>query len=429
MEVETEGPATAVVGLDSNENQLLRSRPAVDQKLVDAKLEPANFLPTAQCIFFDEDLDTDGVRLLELDGDLLRDLEAGKSLAVKGEDDENCVLVTDDKTYELRSAETSNLLLVTRDLFAAEGLRREKADRRDADESAGDLEFPRVRAMFSEYLETRPVKPRLQKLRALLEENLYAGEVEEKDDSRVGRKYAKRDLVAKVQSSAAEIEAELARLHAVEIDGRWRLLDPDYFNSVLSHVLNLIDENSWPLDAVPVEEVLKVLKELEPEEVILNVLERVGKERKEEEEEEDRDVVLLFRIDQRRVAANFAQVILQKAGRFHLDDFLSVWRCSLPEMFDPPDVTMLRGMALVDAKGVPPSVSYFPKADLPEDAASRFDFLFLTRDKWTKEDIEPYLDDLTTPKLDVGAILLKYARSSTVNGVKCFSSRKTLAKR
>ena len=189
-------------------------------------------------------------------------------------------------------------------------------------------------------------------------------------------------------------------------------------------MLNLIDENSWPLDAVPVEEVLNVLKELEPEEVILNVVERVGEERKEEE-----DGVLLFRIDQRRVAANFAQVILQKAGRFHLDDFLSVWRCSLPEMFDPPDVTMLRGMALVDTKGVPPSVSYFPKADLPEDTASRFDFLFLTRDKWTKEDIEPYLDDLTTPKLDVGAILLKYARSSTVNGVKCFSSRKALAKR
>ena len=208
MEVETEGPAAAVVGLDSNENQLLRSRPVVDQKLVDAKLEPANFLPTAQCIFFDEDLDTDGVRLLELDGDLLRDLEAGKSLAVKGENDENCVLVTDDKTYELRSAETSNLLLVTRDLIPAEGL-REKADRRnntdDDDESVvvessdGDrLEFPRVRAMFSEYLETRPMKPRLQKLRALLEENLYAGEVEEKDDSRVGRKYAKRDLLAKV---------------------------------------------------------------------------------------------------------------------------------------------------------------------------------------------------------------------------------------
>ena len=58
--------------LDSNENQLPRSRLIVDQKLADAKLEPANFLSTAQCIFFNDDLDNDGVRLLELDADLLK---------------------------------------------------------------------------------------------------------------------------------------------------------------------------------------------------------------------------------------------------------------------------------------------------------------------------------------------------------------------
>ena len=222
----------------------------------------------------------------------------------------------------------------------------------------------------------------------------------------------------------------MVRLNALEIDGYWRLLDPDYFNSVLGHVLNLIDENSWPLDAVPVEEVLGVLKDLEPEEVILNVLETIGEERKPADgKEEDGDSRLLFHVDQTKVAVNFAQVILQKAGRFHLDDFMSVWSCSLPENFDKPNAEMLRGMALVDAKSVPPSVSYFPKADLPEDAASRFDFLFRTREKWTREDVEPYLADLTTAKLDVGAILMKHARSSTVNGVKYFSSRKTMTSR
>ena len=221
-------------------------------------------------------------------------------------------------------------------------------------------------------------------------------------------------------------------MNALEIDGHWRLLDPDYFNSVLGHVLNLIDENSWPLSSVPVEEVIEVLKDLEPEEVILNVFETVGTENKTGEEGEGGDqdkAKLTFQIDQRKVAVNFAQVILQKAGRFQLEDFMSVWSCSLPEMFDKPDATMLRGMALVDAKAVPPSVTYFPKADMPEEAGSRFDFLFRTREKWTREDIEPYLEDLTTPKFDVGAILMKYARSSTVNGIKYFSSRKTTNRR
>jgi len=427
MEVMETEVVENVVDLDTNDNQLRRSRLVVDQKLHDAKLESTNFLPTAQCIFFDDDLDNDGVRLLELDGDLLKDLEAGEAVTVKGEDDENCVLVTDEKTYELRSAETSNLLLVARDFVTKDRL---KADQDDATGLYGSVEFPLVRAMFSEYLETRPIKPKLQKLRTLLEENPYRGAVEEKDETRGGRKFAKRELVEKVQSSRVEIETELVRLNALEIDGYWRLLDSDYFNSVLGHVLNLIDENSWPLDAVPVEEVLAVLKELEPEEVILNVLETIGEERKPANDDDgDTDSRLLFRIDQMKVAVNFAQVILQKAGRFHLDDFMSVWSCSLPENFDKPNAEMLRGMALVDAKSVPPSVSYFPKADLPEDAASRFDFLFRTREKWTREDIEPYLADLTTAKLDVGAILMRHARSSTVNGVKYFSSRKTMTSR
>ena len=117
--------------VDSNDNHLFRSRLTVDEKLHDAKLEPDNFLPTAQCIFFNDDLDNDGVRLLELDADLLADLEAGKALTVKGEDDENCVLVTEEKTYELRSAETSNSLLVTKDFVTKDQLKA------DAERSLG----------------------------------------------------------------------------------------------------------------------------------------------------------------------------------------------------------------------------------------------------------------------------------------------------
>ena len=230
--------------VDSNENQLPRSRLVVDQKLQDAKLEPTNFLPTAQCVFFNDDLDNDGVRLLELDGDLLRDLEAGKSITVKGEDDENCVLVTDDKTYELRSAETSNLLLVTRDFLTKDRL---KADAEEATRSFGEVEFPLVRAMFSGYLETRPIKPKLQKLRALLEENLFRGLVEEKDETRVGRKFTKEELVAKVSRVAVGVLHIMPFNHgpkfqsvrnpyAVTITNRLSILDIAVIRSNLQHL-------------------------------------------------------------------------------------------------------------------------------------------------------------------------------------------------
>jgi len=412
MEVDTE--VISGQHLDPNEECLLRDSELVNQKLVDAKLERDAFFPTTQCIFFNEtNLDMDGIRLLELDSDLLKNLQEGKSLTIKAEDEENCVLVTDESTYDLRMAETSNLLLVTQDFISKDKLDCES-------DSWKDLEFPRVKGMFSEYLEPRRIKPRLQKMRTLLEENLFAGVVEEKDEGRIGRKMTKLDLVNLVQASDSEIDEELKRLHAVEIEGHWRLLDPDYAHSVLNHILNLIEENSWPLDSVPVEEVLTTLKDLEPEEVVLGMLEAVG------EEKDGSDDKLMFKISEEKVALNFAQVILQKAGRFNLEDFMQVWTSSLPESFQmKPDPGHLRGLALVDDKSMPPSVAYFPVENLPEDAGSRFDFLFTKREKWTKEDISPYLIDLTTPKLEIGAILLKFARASTLNGVKYFSSRKT----
>ena len=57
----------------------------------------------------------------------------------------------------------------------------------------------------------------------------------------------------------------------------------------------------------------------------------------------------------------------------------------------------------------------------------RFNYLFDRRKKWTLDEISPYVSDLTTDKLDVGALLTKYSRASMHNGVKVFSSRRTAA--
>jgi sister chromatid cohesion protein DCC1 len=102
-----------------------RTRDLVNQKLNDAKLQPETFYPTGQCIFFDNNLDTDNIKLLELDTTLVQDLEAGKSLTIKGEKSENAVVVTEDKTYELRAAETSNIFLITRNSITLDRMKAE----------------------------------------------------------------------------------------------------------------------------------------------------------------------------------------------------------------------------------------------------------------------------------------------------------------
>ena len=46
--------------------------------------------------------------------------------------------------------------------------------------------------------------------------------------------------------------------------GYWRILEYVYENTVLTHILNLIEENSWNFKEVPVDETMEVLQSLEP---------------------------------------------------------------------------------------------------------------------------------------------------------------------
>ena len=51
----------------------------------------------------------------------------------------------------------------------------------------------------------------------------------------------------------------------------------------------------------------------------------------------------------------------------------------------------LEGIALVDRNSSPEVIWHFPATDMPEDMAERFSFLFETRDRWTIDEIRPYI--------------------------------------
>ena len=46
--------------------------------------------------------------------------------------------------------------------------------------------------------------------------------------------------------------------------GYWRILETEYCEKVVVAILNLLDENSWSYDRVPIKETCDVLEELEP---------------------------------------------------------------------------------------------------------------------------------------------------------------------
>lgn len=124
--------------------------------------------------------------------------------------------------------------------------------------------------------------------------------------------------------------------------------------------------------------------------------------------------------------------------QFFFEEFSKLWQQAVPGGDDKTsvevdgvletnrylfrtDISQLNGVALVDSKeGI---VKNFPEWKLPESIQERLEVLFKVRSLWTLNDLEPFVSACTTPKLNVNALLTKYARASNTNGVKQFCAK------
>jgi hypothetical protein len=102
-----------------------------------------------------------------------------------------------------------------------------------------------------------------------------------------------------------------------------------------------------------------------------------------------------------------------------------------------PKCEYLEGLALIDDGIRFKTIEYFPIDELPEEPQQRFvsvifvnlpvvfrfDLLFKKRPKWKHNDLVPYLVDLVSSTRDIGALLTKYTRNSSINGEKLYNSR------
>ena len=87
------------------------------------------------------------------------------------------------------------------------------------------------------------------------------------------------------------------------------------------------------------------------------------------------------------------------------------------------DLEQLSGLVLVDSDKSPPVVRRFAEETLPGVISDRLSVLFSARERWTLAEISPFIQPLTTQKLNVNALLTKYARPLNVNGVKYFCAK------
>lgn len=352
-----------------------------------------------------DNAEKDQYKLLELDNNLLKALKNNESVVFKGSEDDDLVICTENCTYDVRECESSNSLLLVPNL-------QFKNDLKGVNNQISNIH---VSGINHKYLEIIPTKPQLDKILNLLESALYNGPEKEFNYKDIQLR-SFEELVDYSQASVFELKELFSKIETITVDNKIRLLDVEYQFRALSFLLKSMEENSWPLDEIQKDESINAWKEIVPETILEQLFNKYTTESKTTDDQ------ILYKYDETKVCQFFAKVLLHYAEKFNLHDFLQSWKDSVPEGLTARE-EMLAGMAIIDRSAKPEVIWAFPEYKLPDTIPERFNILFKTKPKWAVAEITPYVQSLTTDKMDANAILAKYARASTVDGIRYYSAK------
>ncbi|KAI9098047.1 sister chromatid cohesion protein Dcc1 [Phlyctochytrium arcticum] len=367
---------------------------------------PVNFNPSGHYTLLE--LPSELAAAFDDNGSLVK-----KDLIIKGTEDESIVVCTQNATYVVSSVQTSNTLLFAKPTGTAQ--QQNLSTSYEIQES------------LACYWELVPCQARLDKLRQLLENALYRGSVQEDignqhEKFEGSQYYTTEELLDIIQASEDELRIGLEELGAVEIDGKWRLLESSYQESILKYLLISAAADELDLDNLSVEQCLASMMDsgYSPE-LIRHTVKYFATEDDDAIDDSSRRKLCASKVGRfigKQALAN------AESPKTNLDLFMLDWQSAVPEPFKV-DLSMLAGLCLVEDGPTGQSIIYFPKSRLPMDEKGRFEMLFNVRKKWAHEEFVPYISDLapTTKKLD--AILLKYARMFKAGTQVFYTSRYT----
>uniref|UniRef100_A0A336MZA5 Sister chromatid cohesion protein DCC1 n=1 Tax=Culicoides sonorensis TaxID=179676 RepID=A0A336MZA5_CULSO len=411
----------------------------LSQMLKYAKIDKNNLTNVSQAIYFPKNTsnDLENFMMLELNSALLEDIQKGENLYLKGGLNDKAVLCSSTKTFDVKVAEISNSLLLVPDLKLAQqtsvspiktaqaGMNKslEKSfedDEEEENEAPGsqfipfdNIERKEVKKIFHEYFECTLIKPRYRKTMDLLLLSKYAGP---ENEYKINKKmlFTYNQLLDTAQCSDGEFMEGLKKHRAIDIGGYVRVLEPAYEYRIVTLMCNLINENSWELDEIDEEITIAALEGIAPQEVVTGLF-NIYAEKSEK--------AGLYRYNEDTVSKIILLNILQPGLKFQYEEFMETWRSAMPEGMTVNE-SVLKGIGIIDKSGHSACVKSLNEQDLPINIHDRLKTLFRSKERWTLEEIEPYIEFFTTPQLTVSAILSKFARSLTDNsGIRLYVSK------
>ncbi|XP_043529668.1 sister chromatid cohesion protein DCC1 isoform X2 [Frieseomelitta varia] len=349
------------------------------------------------------------IKLLELDDHLLETVNKGDSLTFQGTEEDLVVLCTKHRTYDIKEAGTSNSYLLVPKLSLSE---QSNVD------TNRTIEAHNISGIFHTYYEVKECRPKLEKLLNVLEPTSFKG-IEYESSISHELLYDWHRLKNEIQASEAELIQALNDYLITNIDGYFRLISFEFEARSLTLMLDLFEENSWEIDEVDKEITYEFLKEL----IYKPVFNILFTKYTEISEKSKKDGTPLYRYNEEKCCKTLAKVLFVASPITEYKQFMKSWNIGTPEKIEPKE-EYLYGIALIRWNNLMEKVIVsFPETDLPIDVDERFNKLFKAKKKWTVQEITPYIINLTTNKMNVNALLTKYARSSIINGIKYYSSK------
>lgn len=356
----------------------------------------------------DETLTGSKYRLLELsDTSLLDSLLGGTELCIKGTDEEEAILCTEEKTFLLRQVHTSNLHLLV-DPMSGQCMEMGKC-----------------------LLEVQCVPARLEALKRALQEAPYEGPDVPPSDKCISPLHHQR-IFERFQGSEREIRSFLLSNDAILIDGHYRILSAEYhtrFLRTLTSTLALYEINIK--DAIDIVRLVKLI--VGDSENVGDYKVKGDEDIIDDDDDDDEEHVLRKEFPENIVAHLLTRYITKegvldeiKISRFYVRQLLrarSVWRMS--DLFRAwhhllgsdisPAPDHLCGLALITRlPGDEDSqVTYFAADELPRHPSAMFSILFRTRERWPLDELLVYVQEvaheLAIPALD---LVVKHCRIS-----------------
>lgn len=392
-----------------------------------SKLNPDDLSMPSQTLFFTGTASDQNHLLVQLNKEILKSIEDGEEIVIRGNGDDSAVLCTSDETYDIKKAKISNTLLLLPECDTKSkhdfksGKNDDEKENMDSDEGSFQTVHRKIIGWSNEYFELKRIHPKIGTLKTLLSENAYQGPEKEENNSHK-KKYTMTELMDIVQASEGELVSGLFKLGACCIDGFWRVLDFGYVVDCLGDICNVISCESWSVLHVPVDKLCEKINdsgELVPDFIVRHLMSFYGHKISNDDNQN------IVKLDEEKLCRFFAEMMLRDVGKFNLHDFLEVWQQSVPEEI-VTDQKYLSGLAIIDQSAKPPNIQHFAVESLSLNPSERFESLFEVKPKWTREEIEPYIKNLCLEGQSVSTLLTKYARSSITGGIKLYCSRKSI---